>query len=211
MKKIILGIFILCLTTLSHANRDDGAGDIGGGDPTKMYPLEWRAERVGPPINVIARAQLITTMLNLYLKDHLLNFANEAKSQSELLFRLYEKNLVEDIQRTEYRRTEACPIERNGVYNLPLTTANIQPRANGEPKDPTVCVDVSNLAKALGANQITKREFIARLVGMFLHEHARHLGFKDENHAFSLEMAEIYLRSPHFFEQLGLAGAETYL
>ena len=119
---------------------------------------------------------------------------------------------MEDILHTEYRPTEACPIVQNSViYNLPLTTANILPGANGEPKDPTVCVDVSTLAKALGANQITKREFIARLVGMFLHEHARHLGFKDEDHAFSLEIAEIYLRSPHFFEELGLAGAETYL
>lgn len=197
MRKIISLTFFLCFSTAWASSQ---GGDIsGGGDPNIIWQREQaearqsaqarRARQIQYRINLINR--LISTG---ELKNRLIHFVKSAPhltEKSKTLLNLKEKGLLEDIERSPYSTQASCRADIAGQsreVSLATRNGSADSPAIGSP----ICVSVRHLAENISTEEIDFSEFYAKIIGIFLHDHARHFGLMDEDHRFAEAMTDLY-------------------
>ncbi len=126
------------------------------------------------------------------LKSQLRNFTKNVDLNSiedpqarNLFEQMRAHGLLEDIAKSQYVPQEEC-IDHSGVYEA-LTTK--QAPKNHTEIGGKICFDINYLNSTFPTDDA---RIYAELIGLFLHDHARHFGIDDKDDCFGFAMAKAY-------------------
>lgn len=226
-------LILALLFSFSTAWAGSQGGDIsGGGDPNIIWQREQaearRKTQERRARQVQSRTNLITQLIQTgELKNRLIYFVKSAQSsveKSTTLLSLIEKGLLADIEQSPYTVQSSCFAQIAGQsreVSLATRNGSSENPAIGSP----ICVSVRHLAENISSEEIEFSLFYAKLIGIFLHDHARHFGLMDEDHSFAQAMSDMYQKTSQIFyigypdttlmeyvvPSTGLSSAEAHL
>jgi len=161
----MIGVLIfLNIISFAYASTDGSTGTRGGG-----HPLTLKSRQ----IEMLIESKELKTKLKMFLENLQFSDIRDPKFRSSII-KIY-SGLFQDIESSQYQNKNSC-VDNEGRERGASTRNGI---AGDE-----ICFSPAFLA----SNQTT----LSELIGITVHEHARHLGFRDEDHSIASFFAKSY-------------------